>query len=470
MSNSNKLLKNTVIYTVGNLGSRILSFLLVPLYSFFLTKSDLGYYDLILTTVSLMVPFVTLQISDASYRWLLEANKEEKLQEAAISNGLFCILINTVIFAIIYIPFSYFFRFSYTYYFIILLFLSSLFPFLQQVVRGLGNNKLFSFIGIINTFFLLIFNVFFLFVLKKRLEGLLLSIILSYSISTLLLFRLAKMLPFINFKLVNRKDLKEMLNYSWPLIPNTVSWWMINEVNRFIILLNIGPDANGIFALSNRFPSILLILNSIFMLSWQDHAITNHKDENKNVFYSKIFNIYMILELTLVIFLTVVSKYLVKYFVGPKFFDSWRYMPILYLSVAFSAFASFLGASYLGIKKTKGIFTTTIIGSVINIAISYAFIKQIGLYAPALGTLFGFITIWIIRLRDTKEFFTLSVNWPIMLILLAILAICLRIVFFNNYYWDLLAGFVAIFAVLIFNKKLIIFLTRSLKKGLKKTS
>src|SRR5690606_27396214 len=147
---------------------------------------------------------------------------------------------------------------------------------------------------------LLLFNVVFLIFFKMRLEGLLLSMILSLAVSAVIVFRLAKLSQLIDFKLVNKTELKSMLGYSWPLIPNTISWWMINEVNRFIILFNMGADANGIFAISNRFPSIILMLNSIFMLSWQDHAITSYKEENKGVFYSKVFNVYMMLELTLV--------------------------------------------------------------------------------------------------------------------------------------------------------------------------
>src|ERR1700744_2331690 len=261
MSESNKLLKNTLIYTVGNLGSKILSFLLVPLYSFYLSKTELGYYDLILTTVSLLVPFLTIQISEASYRWLLDSKNDEGKIKSIVNGSLLVIIISFLCFLVISLILNNIFKIQYTFYFLVLLLLTSFFPYLQQIVRGLGNNKLYSKIGIINTLLVVFFNAIFLLVFKLKLEGVLIATVSANLISIVLIILFGKLYKYISFKdNINVKEIKAMIGYSWPLIPNTISWWLINEVNRFIILFKLGADSNGIFALSNRFPAIMIIL------------------------------------------------------------------------------------------------------------------------------------------------------------------------------------------------------------------
>lgn len=464
MSSKSELLKNTMIYSVGNLGSKLLSFLLVPLYSFYLSKSDLGYYDLIITTVSLLVPLVTLQVSDATYRWLLD-NKENPVKiKQATSSGLFIILCNFVIFFLAAIVFAGIFHIQYAFYFLVLLLFASLFPFFQQVVRGLGNNRLYSIIGISNTFLLVIFNGIFLFVLKFKLEGVLISTAIANCISILMVLFLGNLRKSFSIKNINKQEVRSLIKYSWPLIPNTISWWLINEVNRFIILFKLGAEFNGIFALSNRFPAIILVLNSIFMLSWQDHAIGNHGKENNDTFYTKIFNVYMVLELTTVIFLISVSRYMVKYMVGPQFYSAWMYMPILYLSVAFSSFAGFLGAGYLGAKKTIGIFATTIFGSLVNLFFSFFFITKLGLFAPALGTLFGFALMWVIRVFQTRQFFTIKIDYKVFIILLIFCGVFMKLVLINNSFVQLSSIAAAILIVFFFNKTLFFYIFQTFKK------
>ena len=65
---SKELVKGTLIYAIGSFGSKILSLLIVPLYTFFIVPEELGNYDLILTTVNLLIPIITLQITGAAYK------------------------------------------------------------------------------------------------------------------------------------------------------------------------------------------------------------------------------------------------------------------------------------------------------------------------------------------------------------------------------------------------------------------
>ena len=68
------LSKNTVIFTIGNFGSRILSFLLVPLYTYVLSTSEYGTIDIVNTTVQLLIPILTLNVQDSVLRFALDSD------------------------------------------------------------------------------------------------------------------------------------------------------------------------------------------------------------------------------------------------------------------------------------------------------------------------------------------------------------------------------------------------------------
>ena len=65
----------TITYAIGNFGTKILSFFIVPLYTYYIAPSEMGDYDLLMTTVSLLSPLLTMKISDATYRWIINDPK-----------------------------------------------------------------------------------------------------------------------------------------------------------------------------------------------------------------------------------------------------------------------------------------------------------------------------------------------------------------------------------------------------------
>ena len=78
MSQSRKLIKNTLVYAIGNIGSKVLAYVMVLVYSHFITADDLGYYDLILTTIAMIQPIIIFQISDGVYRFVITSDEDER--------------------------------------------------------------------------------------------------------------------------------------------------------------------------------------------------------------------------------------------------------------------------------------------------------------------------------------------------------------------------------------------------------
>ena len=135
-SNSSKnsaLVKGTLIYAIGNLGTKFLNFLIVPLYTFFIEPEALGDYDLLITTVSLLSPLLTMRISDAAYRWII---KEEPGHEDCVSASYFLLIRNALVAALAIIAINFFIPIWSCYYFVVILICDRLLECTQKILRG----------------------------------------------------------------------------------------------------------------------------------------------------------------------------------------------------------------------------------------------------------------------------------------------------------------------------------------------
>ena len=73
-----KLSQNTILFTISGFGSKIISFLLLPLYTYMLSTEEYGNLDIVSTTAQLIIPILTLNIQDAVLRFVLDKEYDAK--------------------------------------------------------------------------------------------------------------------------------------------------------------------------------------------------------------------------------------------------------------------------------------------------------------------------------------------------------------------------------------------------------
>ena len=397
---SHSLFRKTLIYGIGTFGSKVLTFLLVPLYSYYLTKEEFGFFDIIITAVNLIVPFVSLQISDGIFRWLINSKNNNNKKREIITTG-FVVFIVSCLFVVVFSIGIYFIKpFSEHLLVTILCVVAIQYPILQQIARGLGKAKLFAINGVLYTTFYLICNIVFLIGLKLKVEALIYYTLIGYFLASLILIFQLRLWNYLKFRSFNLRLCKELLTYSIPLIPNTISWWLINSANRYLILIFLGVGANGIYAMANRFPIILLMVNQMFTLAWQENAIQNFDIEKP--IDNKILIGLLKIQFILVITLSLTSQFLIERILSNEFAESWKIMPTLYLGVAFLSFSSYYGAFYLAAKRTKEIFVSTAISALISLILTFFLIRFLKLYGVSISMCIGFMYLFFSRVIASK--------------------------------------------------------------------
>lgn len=406
--NNKALLTGTIIYAIGNLGTKILTFLIVPLYTYYINTSDMGDYDLLITSISLLVPLISLRISDATYNWMIMRTASNELCIKATYNYL---LKSCAIAVIIISVFSQYLHIWNVVLFLAILVLEPLLDTTQKILRGLKNQKLFAVSGIIYTGILVTLNFVTVCIMKLGVTSLLVNIIISHIISITLIFCLEKQMRCLTVT-VEKKELKvtqmEMLKYSMPLVPSTLSWWVMSVSDRYVIRFFLGSSYNGIYAIATKFPSVLQTFFVLFNNAWTDMALANLNSKEENSKYvSDIFEKMYMFSFSMLCFLIPLTKVVTQVILSADYKTGSVYIGFLYLGAIFQGFSTFASVGYLQKKKTAKVSTSSAAGAIMNLLMDLLLIKTAGLFAASLSTYAGFFIMWLVRMYGIRN------DWPI---------------------------------------------------------
>lgn len=412
MNKYKKLVNNSLIFTIGSFGSKFINFFMVPLYTNVLSTQEYGTVDLFITTINLLIPLVTLELGQAALRFTVDTKNE--IERSIIFNNITVHGLVITILLSLSTPFLMKVNLfsDYGVLFSLLLILTMFNTLYSQYIRGIGKIKQYAFNGILMTFVTVFFNFAFLVFFEFKVVGYILSLIIANLVSTVYLFTVSKGFKKIQQSSFNFVILKDMIRFSVPIVPNTAMWWIISGSTRYFVLYFVGTSGNGLYAVANKIPSIISMITGIFTQAWQLSSFEEYKSNDKDTFYSRIFNIYYVLLFVSGSALLVVLKPLLNNLVDNTFYQSWEIAPMLIFAVIYQSFSSFLGTNYTASKNTKGTFTTSVYAGIVSLISNIIFIPLFGVVGAGISSALSFLCMCMLRFIDTKKFVKINVNIP----------------------------------------------------------
>lgn len=404
-----KLGKDFLLLTIGNFSSKILVFLLVPLYTSILSTNDYGTVDLITTTVSLIMPVLTLTISESVMRFALDKNSDEK---GIFTIGIMIVFLSILI-LLLFSPLIYFINALKDYYWLILMYYISysLNVLVGQFIKGINKVKSYTISGVISTLVTIVLNIILLIYFQLGIVGYLLSMIMGAFASVLYLFYREKLFSFLkNICDLDKDLLVKMVKYSLPLIFNNIAWWVINSSDRYMLLFYENASIVGLYSVAYKIPTILTTFSSLFSTSLRISSVENFKSRESNSFLNKTYKMYFRFVTLLTVLLIVFTKVIAKILFQNEFYSAWKISPILVIGFMFYTLSEFLGVIYIADKKTSSIFITCIMGAVVNVIFNMLLIPYLSGIGAAIGTLFGYFVIWITRSRGVLKIIPIYID------------------------------------------------------------
>lgn len=446
---NNYLIKNTIIFTLGNLGSKLITFFLIPLYTNVLTTAEYGVIDLVATVGTVAVPILTLNICESVMRFALDKDANtKKITQIGTNILLIGMIVGLLIFPICH-SFDKISQYSvYVYFYVISLAASQLY---LCDLRGKELLVYYSIGNILNTFFVALLNILFLLVFQEGIEGYLKAYIIANILTAIFALVMGKGYRAFSFSGIDKELLHRMAKYSIVLIPNSFMWWIMNSSDRIMISSMIGIAANGIYAVSYKLPTLVSTFTTIFNQAWSYSAIREEGTEDESEYNNKIFKMLIGIVMLIGSGLLTFMKPILSVYVANDYYIAWKYTPFLTIGCVYLTLASFIATSYTVHKDSFGYLFSGMFGAVFNIVMNFILIPWIGVYGAAIATCISYILVFVFRLFHTRKYIRYNIKNKEFLIGSLILFLLACLMFVDNLYGFVLQCILFLILICLFS-------------------
>lgn len=457
---SGSFIRDLLLFAISTFVPKAISFFLVPLYTNSLTTAEYGVVDMITTTASLMIPIMTLNISDAVLRFTIENKEDKKPFKVAYKFMSIGFLIVSIFITLNIIFKIYSISVEYQIFLVLQFIFTAMYSVNISYLRATERVGLLVIASIVNTIITLSLNILTLVVLKMGITGYLLSNLVGIIVVNIMIFVRIKLWEFADKKIIASKTLgMEMIKYSGPLVASNIAWWINSTSDRYILTYYKGIEENGIYSVAYKIPTILQLFQSVFSQAWLLSIYREYNKEDGKYYVGKVYDLYNGMMSIVCAVLILVDIPLARFLYAKDFYFAWKYVPFLLLSIVFIANAGFFETILTLFKKSKIVARTTIIGAVVNTLLNFTLIYYWGAMGAAIATVCGYFVMWILRIHPVKKEYSFVVNWSKqILILLMLLAETIAMSFFENYK----ICFVIVIAMFIAEYKTIIYFLKNI--------
>ena len=470
MSRETALVKNTFILSIGTVLPKLAAFVTLPVLTACLSKKQYGAYDLVTILVMLVMPVLTLQIHTAAFRFLIEHHNDRDLAKLYLSNIMAFVVpvgVLAVIITFCFLPVQdIVLRLCICAY----LFVDILVSEIRQVTRGMARNLDYSISSIISAVTKMVLAVVLVWCLKYELRGAVIALTMGPTLSLLFLTFKIKVYELIDFKLFSKDILKEMLSYSWPMVPNNMAGWVIRASDRLVVTSFLGLPANAALAVAHKLPNLLLMAQGTFNMSWQENASIASKDGDAGAYYSKMFTTMANFYAGCLVLIVAATPLLFRLLIRGNYPEAYPQMPILFSASFCSCMSGFLGGIYIACKATKSVGISTVMAAACNLVVDLALIKVIGIYAATLSTLVSFFFLLTYRMFDVRKHANIHFDLPRFALAVVAMLVGYALFYLNKPVFNLINGGYGVAAFCLLNRPMIVSVVGKVKARIFKKS
>lgn len=399
-----QLAKNTAILTAGKMCTQCVSFFLLPLYTALLDPSDYGIVDLISTYAAMLLPICNWQIDMGLFRFMLDVRGNREQQKEMVSTIINLNHIQTIVFLLLFLFLQIFVKSEYKIFLALEIILNLYSATMMQTARGVNRNDIYSIASFLSASLTVVFNVLFIAFLRMGALGMFYGLILAKILTNLYLVAALKFWKYYNICIFNHPMLKEIAEYSLPLIPNQLSWWVVGASDRVIVSSVLGVAQNGVYSVANKFSSMYITFYNIFNLAWTESCAVHINDEDSNKYLSDVITTMFSLFSSICIGIAACMPFAFPILINESYGDAYQQIPILLCAVLCQSVVGLISVVYTAKKMSKVLAKTSFWIAVINISTDLLLIKFIDLYAASISTLIAYSAMMIYRWIDVQKY------------------------------------------------------------------
>lgn len=464
MNRIGRFVKTAGIYFLGSTLSKILAFLLLPLYSSALSQADFGYFDLTTTIVTIVIGIISIEIWTGLIRFLLEQNSSYSKPEIVCNSLLVAVvsllslipvyLVITIFVYVPYLPLVTLFACSY--------YIQALYG---GLARGFQKNLDYAISGVLSSIINMVMNIIGLTLLGGGIEVLYISFFVSALSQVIYLEIKIHSMRMCRSENVNWELLRNLVRFCLPLCTSSISFWALSNYGKIALTNSFGMSANAIYSMALRFASVIPLVTTVISLAWQETVFAGGDEVNQKRLYKNGIKIYFNLLAFALILLMPLMKFGFELIIDDSYNEAVMLLPFCILFAVINGFSDFVGKIIISEGSTRNIFLSTTLGAVVCFFIATFLIPHFGIIMAPLSAVFGFLGLLIVRLVKLYSINKVTLPLKESIAVLFFVFVEFLIYYFGNSTMQIISFIFMIFPALYFSRDI----TKALLRFAKKT-
>lgn len=411
MSEAKRLIKNTGIIAIGGMATKLVQFLLLPLYTSVLSTAEYGTVDYINTIALFLVPVVSVLMDEALFRFLIDCRSDGE-RCRAVTCSCAAMAVGCAVFAVGVSAVWAFLQPGNLAWVTALVVAQALLQMTGAVLRGFGKTPSYALMNFLASAFTIILNVVFIAAFRWGVTGMLSATVLAQGGAALAFLAREHIWRYIDPKAFDASYATDLVRYAVPLIPNKVSWTIMNMVDRLIIMNVMGASAAGVYAVSYKFPNVMDTVYGFFYQSWKESSARALGSEGDEVtFYNSVYRALRRFMAAVVLVMTALMPLAYGVLVEGDYDEGMLYVPVLLLATYYSNISGFYGGIFTAHRDTGIMGTTTVVSALLCLVLCFALIPAIGLWGASIATLAATFTVNEYRLAKLRRYADLDLDY-----------------------------------------------------------
>lgn len=383
-------------YFAGNVFTKLISFILLPLYTKLIDPTVYGAYGVNLTIVQLVVPFAYVTIWNAVFRFAAEADTAQGRYEV-ISTGLPVMCFSSVICAMALLAINHFWNLSNPCLLCIYAIANGFQYFYGYVARSMKDNRVFIISGCVNSTVNLLLNWIGIAYFHHGIEVLYYSYIIGTAAQVLIIECKFRVLGHFKRSYVQKVRLSKLMKFGGQLALNSVMQWLLTGLTQIMIAHMLGTYYNGLFSVAVKFANLIALIVSVFEFAWLELAYDIAKNNNSASYYKRTVNMLFGVLMFDASALMLVIKVLFPYFIAAAYHECLSIIPHIVIYACASAFANFIASIYMSYKDVNTLMVSSLLAGGTNFVLLLILVPIFGFHGALLSLVAASVLMMLIR-------------------------------------------------------------------------
>ncbi|MFY4775100.1 oligosaccharide flippase family protein [Metabacillus sp. RGM 3146] len=241
----------------------------------------------------------------------------------------------------------------------------------------------------------------------KDIEGALFARIISGAL--IILFLLRQAASYFRFQF-DREVMRDMLRYGAPLVPASLSFWVIISSNSVILQFIQSPVEVGLYQAAIRFAALISLVTSGIQMAWRPYSMSMKDKPNAKEMFSKVYIIILVLGAFGILGVATVMPFVIK-MLNAEFHTAYQYVPLLSAATFLNFYYLIISVGIFILKKTKYITYAFVAGAIIDVVLNLVLVPFYSIWGSVAAYLLSYMAAIVYIFYKSQKIYYVPVSF-----------------------------------------------------------